>query len=186
MFTTAFAQPVKRLSALTRVAALGGCLWSTATPIFTLSQPAGLPPIYYDDFETPWAVKVIVENDFVGLEDSEKQFLRAYMWGIDDFTTTPPKRADPACARLADPVLHQQMQSLGFRAATGATQFDIRNPNVFAQVDAMARRMQSVKAAQQAGREDMYLLAVDYGGCSGRVVARFLNNIKAVATRGFP
>jgi hypothetical protein len=182
MLGSGFARPVKTLAALT----LGGCLWSTATPVSTQSQPTSVRPIYYDDFETPWAIKVIVENDFTGLEDFEQQFLRAYMWGVDDFITTPPRRADPACARLADPVLHRQMQSLGFRAATDATRFDIRDPNVFAGLDAMARRMQSVKAAQRAGRDDMYLLAVDYGGCSGALVARFLNNIKAVASRGFP
>ena len=113
-------------------------------------------------------------------------FLRAYIWGVDDFVTRPPKRADPACARLADPVLHRQIGALGWGAAVNATSYDIFNPNVFANVDAMARRMQSVKAAQLAGREDMFLLAVDYGGCSGAVVTRFLANLKSAVSRGVP
>ena len=169
-----------------RVAAIAACVWATAAPTSSQSQAVALPAIYYDDFETPWALKTIVENDFVGLEDFERLFLRAYMWGVDDFITHPPKRADPACARLADPVLHGRMQALGFGAALNATSYDIRNPNVFVNVDAMARRMQSVKAAQRAGREDMLLLAVDYGGCSGPVVTRFLANLKSAVSRGVP
>ena len=169
-----------------RVAAIAACVWATAAPTSSPSQAVALPAIYFDDFETPWALKTIVENDFVGLEDFERLFLRAYMWGVDDFLTHPPKRADPACARLADPALHSRLQAMGFDAAANATALDIRNPNMFLNVDAMARRMQSVKAAQRAGREDMLLLAVDYGGCSGPVVTRFLANLKSAVSRGVP
>jgi hypothetical protein len=176
---------VKRLATLTRVAAVAAGVWSMATPTFLQSQAAALPAIYYEDFEAPWAVKTIVENDFVGLADFEKEYLRAYVWGVDDFMTNPPRIADPACARLADPVFHRRIESLGFAAATRAMQFDIRNSDAFAGLDAMARRMQSLKAAQRAGREDMSLLAADYGGCAGSVVARFLTNIKGVVARGF-
>lgn len=186
MFTSGFPLPAKTLVALTPAAVLAVCLLSAAASISARSQLADLPHIYYDDFEKPWAVKVILENDFAGLDEEERQLLLTYMWGVDDFTMTPPKKADPACGRLADADLHQRMQSLGFRAAADFTQLNGRNPNVLGQLDALARAMQSIKAARQAGREDIYLLAADYGGCSGRVVARFLTNIKAVARMGFP
>ena len=168
------------------VAAIAACVCAIEAPTVSQSRTASLPAIYYDDFEAPWALKTIVENDFVGLQDFERVFLRAYIWGVDDFVTRPPKRTDPACARLVDPVLHRRIEALGWGAARNATSYDISNPNVFANVDAMARRMQSVKTAQKAGREDMLLLAVDYGGCSGAVVTRFLANLKSAVSRGVP
>jgi len=181
MLTRGFALRAKTLAG----AVLAASSILASAPASPQSQLAGLPHIYYDDFDKPWAVKLILENDFGRLNEGERRLLMAYMWGVDDFTMTPPTKADPACGRLADGDLHRRMDSLGFRAASEATKLDGPSPNLAGQLDGLARRMESIKAAQKAGREDIYLLAADYGGCSGPVVTRFLTNIKAFASKGF-
>ena len=41
-----------------RVAAIAACVCATEAPTVSQPQTATLPAIYYDDFETPWALRL--------------------------------------------------------------------------------------------------------------------------------
>lgn len=151
--------------------------------------------VNFQSLAKPWYAQVFYEGRFDSLETlkPERDQLMFYIQGVHDFLERGPNAPGSSCAQLAqddiadrvrliirldvlklgpaDPKLSPDAQYFRDLSATQ------RQVGGLQGLGAYARRMTALDEARQAGTDDIYALAEDYGGCAGAAARQFYATI---------
>lgn len=131
--------------------------------------------IDYGAFAIGSYINLILENAMTGyIRPDEKVHIAYYLTGIDSFIHRTPNPYDPTCSSIADPALSSELRRL---VESSVRAYAASRSQVTGQL-ALAAMAEETPVLERQGRDDVHLLAADYGGCAGPLVSRLYDSIK--------
>lgn len=121
-------------------------------------------------FENPRVMKALLTGNLLDLFEIDRLYLLAYLRGVEDFLTENPNEHEPSCAAAMTPQMETDLQRAIQRQIA-----IVQNGGLLQQMEVANR---DLEAPRQDGTDDIYALAIDYGGCKGPTVKKFLANLK--------